>query len=139
MAPDNWSCPACALLDERGATHTYILDQPYERQDGRPMNRIKDTPDITDVHLEMSKDSDHAKCNSYQHKERLQPGSRARAGSIVNRSSFNKVHLGSRVSPHAVDFDAPLRNSPRAMNNTNSVEKASASLDTGSRLNPAYS
>jgi hypothetical protein len=110
MAPDSWACPACALLGVQGVTHTYLLDQPYQRQDARKMTRIESTPGVAVSGLGMTGAANHAGLSQYQSEgilqsdpaERVQPTSRSTVTESEDRSLSNRLGLDTSVPPNAL-------------------------------------
>ncbi|RDW77886.1 hypothetical protein BP5796_05738 [Coleophoma crateriformis] len=105
LAPDDWVCPACALMGIQGATHTYLLDQPYEREDARRMARVEGTAGIVDAHPEVNQEPSDSTDFQIQDNGTLQQPSaasvQAKSRESVkgkqSRTFINALNLNPRV------------------------------------------
>jgi hypothetical protein len=107
MAPNSWTCPACALLDVQGATHTYLLDQPYERQDERVMTHIKNALGTTVGGPKTSKGANNARLSQHQNKDNPQSALSERGQSISRTSAADSQNL-SLLTRLGLDVSEPL-------------------------------
>jgi hypothetical protein len=126
VASDSWACPACALLGGQEATHTYLLDQPYQRQDARRMTRIGSSPGIVVGDLGVTGAINHAKLFQHQSEgisqsdlaERAQPISGPIVTQNEDRSLPNRLNLGTSVPPSATGKPETSTDGNRKSNST---------------------
>jgi len=124
MAPDSWTCPACALLDAQGATHAYLLDQPYQGPDARRMTRVEGALEISVGRLEMSQLPNHARISQRQREDipqlnsadPVQPTPRTRATDSQDRSLLNRLDQDTSVPLNATEKVGVLTNDNRKLN-----------------------
>lgn len=148
LAPDSWPCPACALLNGAGATHSYLLDLPYERQDTRRMTRIDGAGGIRHSTHEMDKEPNHSEHVQFRNEGILQshPAESGRPKfrecsrsnddtSLINRSDSN---LHSIVPPDASGSDDLFTNRRTGTIDLTTIEKPSTSADTSRKLSPRF-
>ncbi|RDW85275.1 hypothetical protein BP6252_02865 [Coleophoma cylindrospora] len=134
-ASDDWACPACALLGVQGATHTYLLDQPYERENARRMARVEGTANIVDAHPDVNQeasDSTNFQIGTLQQPSAapVQTKSRERVKGKQSRTFINPLNLDPSAPPKVVESSNSPGNGPAGRNNLTFVERPELSPGT---------
>lgn len=122
--PKNWTCPACALLGVRGATHTYLLDQPYKTPEACRMTRVEGTSEISVDRSEPSQGANHPGSSHRQSEDIPEPDPAGRAYSTPRPHATDSQER-SLLDRMDQDTTVPL----------NVTEKAGVWTDNTCRLN----
>jgi hypothetical protein len=145
--PDNWACPACALLGARGATHIYLLEQPYERQDVRRMTRVGSNSDTIHVRPEVhqeprvsaSPEISNQGIPQLRSVASVRPKSREPAKIHEWRSFVNRLSMNSSTTPKVAELGNAPGNGPLERTDLTFVGQFGVSPDADGKIEPMLS